>query len=381
MKKVLIMTPGFYPAKTYGGPVVSISNLIEAFVGEIEFFVVTSDHELKEKTRLKGIKEGWNQVGNTKVMYLSDKDMTSTMFENIYNQIHPDCIYLNAIFHKLSTPKILKLAKRKNIKCILSIRGGLCENALQFGRIKKILYLQFLKIIKGKNILYHSTSTEETLGIKKYMGEKSQIVEISNMPLLLNPLELPNKSIKNKGIIRMIYVSRIHPIKNLNYILEILNNTRVNVKFDIYGPKENKEYWKECELIIKNLPSNVQVRYCGFLDKENRNNIFKDYDLFVLPTQSENFGHAISEALSERCNILISNNTPWNDINDFKAGRAFDLKEKGKFLEYIEKIAEMSNEEIEENRSDIEEYLKYHFDYKNMKKKYFNMLCNSNKTI
>lgn len=374
MKKVLVVTPGFYPAKTYGGPVVSISNLIETFTGEIDFFVVTSDHELKDKTRLTGIEEGWNQVGNAKVLYLSDREMTMDVFEKIYNQISPDCIYLNAIFHKLSTPKLLKLARRKQIKCVLAVRGGLCENALQFGRRKKILYLQFLKMIKGKNIIYHSTSQEETAGIKKYMGEKSEIVEISNMPLLINPLELPVKSVKKKGTIRMIYVSRIHPIKNLEYVIDVLKNTTVHVKFDIYGPKENQEYWEKCELKIKKLPSNVQVRYCGFLDKENRNKIFKDYDLFVLPTQSENFGHAISEALSEQCNVLISNNTPWNDINEFKAGRAFDLGEPKKFLQYIEKIAGMSNEEIIENRSDIETYLKYHFKYEDMKKKYLNML-------
>lgn len=375
MKKILVVTPGYYPAKTYGGPVVSISNLIEAFVAEAKFFIVTSDHELKNKKHLCNISHGWNRVGNAKVLYLSDKEMTKKNFDKLCNQILPDCIYLNAIFHKLSTPKMLRIAKKKQIKCVLAVRGGLCENALQFGRSKKMIYLQYLKLINGRNIIYHSTSQEETAGIKKYMGEKSKIVEISNMPLLFNPLELPTKSEKKKGTIRMLYVSRIHPIKNLDYVIDILKNTTVNVKFDIYGPKENLDYWKKCELQIKGLPSNVQVRYCGFLDRENRNNVFKDYDLFILPTQSENFGHAISEALSQQCNVLISNNTPWNDINDFKAGRAFDLNEREKFLEYIEKIAQMSNEEIIENRSDIEIYLKHHFEYEDMKEKYFDMLC------
>ncbi|HJF39694.1 MAG TPA: glycosyltransferase [[Clostridium] spiroforme] len=375
MNKVLIFTPGFYPAKTYGGPVASISNLIEAFAKEIEFFLITSDHELNDKKCLSGVKRGWNQVGFAKVLYLSDKEMTRKKFEKIIDQISPDCIYLNAIFHKLSTPQFLILARRKKVKCVLAIRGGLCENALQFGRIKKLIYIQFLKIIKGKDVTYHSTSPEETATIRKYMGKKAHIIEVSNIPLLRNPLDLPNKSWKEKGTVRMIFVSRIHPIKNLDYIIDILNNVSSKVQFDIYGPKEKRDYWEKCEAKIQRLPPNIQVHYCGFLDKSVRDEIFKNYDLFVLPTLSENFGHAISEALSEHCNVLISNNTPWNDINNFKAGRAFDLNEKERFSDYIEHIAQMTNEEIVDNRSDIDDYLRSHFNYDCMKNKYFEMLC------
>lgn len=373
MKRILVVTPGYYPAKTYGGPVVSISNLVEIFAGEIEFFIVTSNHELKQQKRLDGINEGWNKVGAAYVLYLDDNQMNEKRFVSICDEISPDGIYLNAIFHRLSTPKLLKIAKTKEIRCILAVRGGLCEQALRFSKVKKILYLQYLKMIMGKNVVFQSTSDEETKGIKKYIGKKAVIFELSNMPLIVDYKKLPLKYEKKKGSIRIIYVSRIHPIKNLDYAIDVLHNVKANVQFDIYGPKEDKQYWEMCQQKISSLPANISVRYCGFLEKEHRHDVFKDYDLFILPTQSENFGHAISEALSELCNVLISNNTPWTDVNQFKAGRAYDLNKKQQFIDYIEKIAMMSNEEIIENRSDIVYYLEEHFQYQKMKQEYLEM--------
>jgi glycosyltransferase involved in cell wall biosynthesis len=39
--------------------------------------------------------------------------------------------------------------------------------------------------------------------------------------------------------------------------------------------------------------------------------ILHKYDLFILPTLNENFGHSIVESLSVGTPVLISDNTPW----------------------------------------------------------------------
>jgi glycosyltransferase involved in cell wall biosynthesis len=42
--------------------------------------------------------------------------------------------------------------------------------------------------------------------------------------------------------------------------------------------------------------------------------------VFVLPSKGESFGHAIFEALSLGCPVLISNQTPWNNLLAQNAG-------------------------------------------------------------
>jgi len=42
--------------------------------------------------------------------------------------------------------------------------------------------------------------------------------------------------------------------------------------------------------------------------------------VYILPSKSENFGHAIFEALSAGRPVITSNNTPWKNLKESKAG-------------------------------------------------------------
>ena len=46
----------------------------------------------------------------------------------------------------------------------------------------------------------------------------------------------------------------------------------------------------------------------------NKKKLFSKYDILILPTQNENFGMVILEALSRGLLILTTNETPWNII-------------------------------------------------------------------
>ena len=73
----------------------------------------------------------------------------------------------------------------------------------------------------------------------------------------------------------------------------------------------------------------------GPLDKKNIHNTLAKYDLFVFPTLGENFGHVIFDAIKSGLPILISNKTPWNDIEDYRIGWSIPISEKAKYLEII----------------------------------------------
>lgn len=373
MKKVLIVTPGYYPAKTYGGPVVSIKNLTDALGDEIEFYILTSNHELKQDEAIQGLPTGFVQRGKARVCYIPDRDMNETFYKKVMDTINPDCIYINAIYHRLLSPPMIRLAKKRKIRCIIAPRGGLCENAMQFSRFKKIIYLQYIKRLMSKNVCFQSTSDEESAAIKHFFGNGAEIKELTNLPRGID-LEAENYRLpKQRGEVRIIFFSRIHPKKNLKYAIEVVSDLKCNCVFDIYGPVEKEDYWEECKTMISKLPENVEVRYCGYLESDRLQTIMGKYDLFFFPTLSENFGHVIAEALSEKCNVLLSNNTPWNDVNNQTFGRAYPLEQKEAFCSFIEQIAQLSEDEIQRQRDSIPVYWAEHFDFELLKKSYVSM--------
>jgi hypothetical protein len=108
--------------------------------------------------------------------------------------------------------------------------------------------------------------------------------------------------------------------KNLLNAIKFFRGIKGSATFDIYGPKEDESYWKECEEAIKGLPVNIVVNYKGVLSHDEIHRTFCQYDAFLFPTQSENYGHVIVEALVTNCVPIIRDQTPWTDMNGALAG-------------------------------------------------------------
>ena len=60
-----------------------------------------------------------------------------------------------------------------------------------------------------------------------------------------------------------------------------------------------------------------------------------NYDLFFLPTHGENFGHVIFDAINCGLPVLLSNNTPWKNIEKYSIGWSVPLENEEKFIQII----------------------------------------------
>lgn len=336
--KILAVADGFYPGKKYGGPTVSLDNfcsLLERF----DCYVVARDHDLGDQTPYVGIHEGWNDRGNCQVQYLADQEFQTSTFEKIIQQVRPDWIYLQSLFQRCVVP-CLWLAKKYGIRVMLAPRGELCKGAFhkRYKKIPYIIALHLLGLLKGVD--FQSTSQEETEAIGKYLKGTHK-----NIHFLTNVASVPKEAFppreKTAGSVRLVFLSRIHPKKNLLGAIHCLKNIEGNVIFDIYGPKEDKAYWETCQAAIRPLPENIQVRYCGLVDHADVHKTFSRYDAFLFPTFSENYGHVIVEALMVGCLVITSDQTPWLDLQDHGAGWTIPLDRGADFEKAIQKVVDM----------------------------------------
>lgn len=158
---------------------------------------------------------------------------------------------------------------------LLAPRGQLCDGAFK-RKYKKIPFIWYLKM-KGliKDVYFQSTSDDETNAIKKYLKAKN-----NNIFYLPNIPSIPSRNIerleKKEGEGDFVFLSRIHPKKNLVSALSFFNSVKGSVRFDIYGPIEDSDYWSECQKVIEKLPKNITVNYCGLTSHDEVHNVLAD---------------------------------------------------------------------------------------------------------
>lgn len=362
--KILIVMGGFYPGKKYGGPPVSIDNFC-ALMEEIQCYVVTKNHDMGECEPYKNIEKGWNDRGNCKVLYLEEDHYNIRSFEKVIESIRPNILYLQGVFQKCIIP-CLKLAQKYNIKVLLAPRGELCAGAMK-KKYKKVPYICLLKILRLlQGVHFQSTSDEETEAIEKYLNvKKTRIHYLSNVP------SIPKRKFENNkkfsGAAKFIFMSRIVRKKNLLYAINCFQNAVGNVKLDIYGPIEDEQYWNECMLAIKSLPNNIKVEYKGLLEHGEVHETFSKYHAFIFPTFSENYGHVIVEAMLSKCPVIISDQTPWNDISIENVGFVFSLDEIEKFKQTIQRIIDYDEENYISLLNNLERYTNLKLKVKELK--------------
>lgn len=344
--KILIVMAGFFPGKEYGGPPVSVDNFCSLM--KEDCFIVTHNHDKGDTSAYEGIESGvWVKRDNCSVMYLPDENYNKASFEQIMKELNPDLLYLQGLFQQCVLP-CLQLAKKYNINVLLAPRGELCAGAFK-KKYKKIPYITYLRAMGLiKNGEFQSTSDEETEAIQRILKVKEKRVHfLTNIPSV--PKKEYERTVKKAGKGKFIFLSRIHPKKNLISAIKYFSVVNGEAIFDIYGPIEDDSYWKECQIEIKKLPPNVTINYCGLVSHDEVHGVFSKYDAFLFPTFSENYGHVIAEALVVGTPVIISDQTPWNDVTDYNAGWALPLSDESGFVSAMQNIIDSDNSTYSNN--------------------------------
>jgi glycosyltransferase involved in cell wall biosynthesis len=349
--KILLIYDHFLPAWKAGGPIRSLEQLIRNLYDSFDFSVLCSAYEYDEKEILKNIKvDHWiTWENNTKIFYKSKQTSNRKYFIDRYEEVAPDIIYINGLFsyHYNIIPLLAAknyTKKNPNVKIILSPRGMLHPGALSQKTLKKRVYLGFMKRTQLHRLIHwHATDEQEATYIKKQFGDVN-ISIAGNFPklsaLLPSPPKQPNSLI-------MGTLALISPMKNHLQILKSLKDTTSNIIWHIYGPVKDQQYWNECLHLINSLPENIKVVYHGAVEPARVHELFEQIHLYIQPSKSENFGHAILEALSAGKPVITTNTTPFTNLNEYKAGYTVAINQlESELINAIDHFSKMGSDEF-----------------------------------
>lgn len=328
---VAICLRHYLPGYKSGGPVRTISNLVEHLGDEFDFRIVTSDRDIHDEAQFPGVSlDAWQTVGKARVYYASSATQTLTGMAKVLNAVEADVIYLNSFFDSRFTVLPL-LARRLGLlrqrRVIVAPRGEFAESALRIRSWKKLPY-RMLARLAGlySGVIWHASSEFERQDIVRRMGVRAgEATSIAvNLPGIQDAPAADAWRPREPGEpLRVVFVSRIAPMKNLEHALRVVSASPVPLSFDIYGMIDDQAYWERCRGLMGRMPRHVTVAYHGPLPHEQVRATLARHDVLFLPTLGENYGHVIAESLSEGTPVLISDRTPWRDLR--QAGVGWDL--------------------------------------------------------
>jgi glycosyltransferase involved in cell wall biosynthesis len=339
LKKILLFADWYEPGFRAGGPIRSCVNFVRQMRDDYLIYVFTRDRDLGSETAYPGISPDHWVTGGDQVMlfYCSPAKLTLGKIRSVLHEIDPDLIYLNSMFSRVFTIYPLLLSRSRN-QIVLSPRGMLRQSALRFKAAKKKIFLGLMRTGRiSRRIQFHAVDDTERLDILKEFGSSARISQIPNFPGSMPDSPAPVQ--KRRGQLLLLFAGRIHPIKGLDFLLRVLQTVGAEVRLEIAGTLEDKHYWKQCQELISRLPVKVSVVYRGEMPGEELNQLIAAHHVFALPTQGENFGHAILEALSLGRPVLISDQTPWRGLREQRAGWDLPLNRPEQFSQAIEEAA------------------------------------------
>lgn len=348
MKKILFLTPYFFPGFRAGGPQQTVANIADMYGDRASIYILTQNYDLGMKKQYKEVEIGkWLPYGKAKVKYLP---------KHMYNyfEIKRECrkfavVYSCGMFD-LNTISVLAVQRltRKKKKLFLAPMGVFSKRAIQSKYFKKMVFLKCMDAFgMFQDIIWSFSSVKELKDARRVLGKNvvKRYIIAEDLPRLIdfNYYRHEVESyVKRSGNLRIVFISRICRMKNLGFCIDILKEIKSgNVQFDIFGIVEDREYWEECKKKIQELPGNVEVRYLGIVKPHQVVRIFSKYDIFLFPTKGENYGHVIYEALSAGCIPVVSDTTPWDILKEKGVGEIIhygDIENFRKIVLYYMKI-------------------------------------------
>lgn len=213
------------------------------------------------------------------------------------------------------------IARKNNIPYIISPRGTFAEYAMASGsKIKHVFWPLIQRPAVNAANCFHATAMSEFEDIRRLRFSQP-------IAIIPNGIDMPQHKETTLGNTRtLLFLGRIHLEKGVDNLLrawQVVSRGFPEWQLKIVGP-DSGGYLSKMKALKEKLRLK-RIEFVGALYGEKKIEAYRNAELFVLPSPSENFGISVAEALSVGIPVIVTKGTPWRNLESLGAGWWIDI--------------------------------------------------------
>lgn len=335
---VLHITPSFYPAHVYGGPIQSVYHLCRQLARDgCAIRVLTTNANGHTAVLDVDTNRELEVVEGVHVRYCSRLRPESTsvaLLRALHGYVNwSDIVHLTAVYNFPTIPTLVA-CQLLNKPIIWSPRGALQRWEGSTRLKSKALWERICRLIAPAGMVLHVTSAEEAQeSLQKVPGFKAVVIP--------NAVEIPEdpRRYPGTGTLRLLFLGRLHPKKGIENLLEAckklnlplstqsLHGSNANIRTTwslVIAGAGDPVYVQTLQERVRKLGLSDQVTMVGEVIGKAKEEAFGHADMLVAPSYTENFGMVVAEALAHGLPVVAGKRMPWKEMVNIGCGMSVD---------------------------------------------------------
>jgi glycosyltransferase involved in cell wall biosynthesis len=325
--KILHVTPAYYPATYWGGPIFSVYALNNALASfpDVTLTVLTTDsagpqrEDRLDQNKLHGLYPNQEIIMTRRVAGAS---VSFELLQKLPGLVRrADVVQLTAAYSFPTIPTLM-LCRIFNKPLVWSPRGAI-QDAQEWEGTKRRLLKRLWErlcnmLVRPGRVVAHTTAERERVATQARLPRANAMVvpngvDVSGI--------LPAREWLPDGKLRLMYLGRLSPkkgIENLLGAISLLEDPGVSLA--IYGAGD-AGYTARLKSSADQMGFfRGVVSFAGHVDGEAKSAAFANADVCVIPSYTENFCMVVAEALAHGVPVIASHGTPWDGIEEKRCG-------------------------------------------------------------
>jgi len=297
-----------------GGTTSYLQLLTQAIAGQADVTIVAGI--TPNPVEVKGVRVIHVDLSRPKLMNFR------SVSGELLDQLKPDILHINGIW-ELPNTIIQRSAKRRNIPVIISPHGMLEPWIMKHNKLKKkvALWLYQDRSLRQASCL-HATAPAEMENIRT-------LGYTNTMTVIENGISTAHLSLKKswKRTHTILFLSRINPKKGIEFLIEAIAGLKAEIADYriIVAGEGSPQYINTLKQKANGHGVGTRFSFPGGVYGDQKWELYRSADLFVLPTHSENFGIVIPEALACGTPVITTVGAPWKELRRRKCGWWIDI--------------------------------------------------------